>query len=128
MLQSILTSLVDTPKVDMIMVGSTIRTKEVRRALKDNGILTELIETPNVPPLPGMELRAGSGAVAIVGMSGRFPGSDDVTQFWESLLAGKDFHKKVRLFLRATEYKVTDSDITGSRGSVRPLSMESRFW
>ena len=39
--------------------------------------------------------RSGSGAVAIVGMSGRFPGSDSVDQLWSNLLAGKEFTTKV---------------------------------
>jgi acyl transferase domain-containing protein len=33
--------------------------------------------------------------IAIVGMSGRFPGSDSVEGMWENLLEGREFHKKV---------------------------------
>mgnify|MGYP000134237091 CR=1 FL=1 len=27
-------------------------------------------------------------AIAVIGMAGRFPGADSVTEFWENLLAG----------------------------------------
>lgn len=35
-------------------------------------------------------------AIAIVGMSGRFPGGDNLQAFWDILVQGKDLHKKVR--------------------------------
>tara|TARA_R110000850_G_scaffold67188_2_gene149516 strand:+ start:23662 stop:30225 length:6564 start_codon:yes stop_codon:yes gene_type:complete len=31
----------------------------------------------------------GSGKIAIIGMSGRFPGAKDVSEFWENVLAGR---------------------------------------
>ena len=34
--------------------------------------------------------------IAIVGMSGRFPGSESVGEFWQSLLDQKAFHTQVR--------------------------------
>ncbi|KAJ0273310.1 Type I Iterative PKS [Colletotrichum noveboracense] len=34
-------------------------------------------------------------AIAIVGMSGRFPGGDNLQAFWDILVQGKDLHKKV---------------------------------
>lgn len=33
--------------------------------------------------------------IAIVGMSGRFPGSESIAEFWQSLLDQKEFHSKV---------------------------------
>jgi acyl transferase domain-containing protein len=35
------------------------------------------------------ETRGGSDLIAVVGMAGRFPGSDSVEAFWEDLVAGK---------------------------------------
>jgi len=32
----------------------------------------------------------GSGAVAIIGMAGRFPGADDLAQFWDKLVRGEE--------------------------------------
>ena len=37
--------------------------------------------------------------IAIVGMSGRFPGASDVHEFWQMLQKGRDMHKKVRIAL-----------------------------
>ena len=37
------------------------------------------------------------GAVAIVGMSGRFPGADSPDELWELFVQGVDTHKEVRL-------------------------------
>ena len=34
--------------------------------------------------------------IAIVGMSGRFPGASDIHEFWQVLQKGRDMHKKVR--------------------------------
>lgn len=42
-----------------------------------------------------------SGAIAIVGMSGRFPGAVTLEEFWDVLEHGLDLHKKVRLLLRS---------------------------
>jgi amino acid adenylation domain-containing protein len=38
---------------------------------------------------PAMEAKS-SGAIAIIGMAGRFPGASDLAQFWDNLLAGID--------------------------------------
>lgn len=35
--------------------------------------------------------------VAIIGMSGRFPGADDLESFWGVLKDGHDVHEKVRM-------------------------------
>lgn len=39
--------------------------------------------------------RVGSDSIAIVGMSGRFPGSDTVEELWTSIMERKEFHTKV---------------------------------
>ncbi|KAK2592067.1 hypothetical protein QQS21_010228 [Conoideocrella luteorostrata] len=39
--------------------------------------------------------REGSGLVAVVGMSGRFPGSGDVDAFWGGLLEGKRYIQEI---------------------------------
>ncbi len=39
----------------------------------------------------GSDVRApASGAVAIIGMAGRFPGADDLAQFWDNLVRGEE--------------------------------------
>ena len=46
---------------------------------------------PSTPQTPAEPEHAGeSGAVAIIGMAGRFPGADSVDALWELLLDGRD--------------------------------------
>src|SRR5512133_1277349 len=40
--------------------------------------------------MPNSEEISTAGAVAIVGMSGRFPGAEDIAAFWSNLLSGQD--------------------------------------
>jgi phthiocerol/phenolphthiocerol synthesis type-I polyketide synthase E len=37
---------------------------------------------------PGEELESGAEAIAVVGMAGRFPGAEDLDEFWENLRDG----------------------------------------
>lgn len=39
--------------------------------------------------------QSSNPAIAIVGMSGRFPGAPDVDELWELLIQGKDMHRKI---------------------------------
>ncbi len=42
------------------------------------------------PPEPTVDLRRNQDGIAIVGMAGRFPGADNLSQFWEMLESGTD--------------------------------------
>ncbi|KAF1977949.1 ketoacyl-synt-domain-containing protein [Bimuria novae-zelandiae CBS 107.79] len=46
------------------------------------------------PPVPKPQ-RSGSGDIAIVGISGRFPGGDDLESFWDVLSSGLDLHREI---------------------------------
>ena len=80
-------------EVDLIVVGPTAHTRMLQGALQDSSVRVELITEPRIAPSVEV-LRGGSGKVAIVGMSGRFPGSESIYEFWENLQKGKDFHQK----------------------------------
>ena len=41
-------------------------------------------------PEPTLNLERNTDGIAIIGMAGRFPGADDIEQFWENLEAGVD--------------------------------------
>ena len=43
------------------------------------------------------EDRETDDAIAIVGMSGRFPGADSVDELWQVLSEGIDMHKEVKI-------------------------------
>ena len=91
------TSSLGKSDVTLIAFGPTTVTKSLRRTLETEGIkVTEVSESG----LSQSEnLRGGSGDVAIVGMSGRFPGGDSLNEFWKVLAKGRDLHTKVLLFL-----------------------------
>jgi Beta-ketoacyl synthase, N-terminal domain len=42
-----------------------------------------------------------SGDIAIVGMAGRFPGSDNLESFWKVLADGMDLHRQVSVQIRS---------------------------
>jgi amino acid adenylation domain-containing protein len=45
---------------------------------------------PSLPATVATEPRTGNQAIAVIGMSGRFPMAPDLDAFWENLLAGRD--------------------------------------
>ena len=81
-------------EVDLIVVGPTAHTRMLKGALQESSIRVNLITEPRIVP-PAEVLRGGSEKVAIVGMSGRFPGSESIYEYWENLQRGTDFHQKV---------------------------------
>lgn len=42
-----------------------------------------------------LRFRSGSGDIAIIGMAGRFPGANDLKEFWEILKDARDLHKEI---------------------------------
>jgi iterative type I PKS product template protein len=63
------------------------------RTLKDAGIHINHAAKPSGVPVT--EPQGESDRIAVVGMSGRFPGSSDVEEFWKSLEAGTKFESKI---------------------------------
>ena len=92
--QTIVSDLQKIGDVDLVVLGPTAHTSLVQGALREKYINVNLISEPEAP-VSAQDLRGGSDKIAIVGMSGRFPGSDNVYDFWETLQKGQDLHKKV---------------------------------
>lgn len=84
--------LVGKGNIRLTTVGPTGHLPTVQRALQDRGIIYEMNQ--HLDPMIG-KFRGGTDLVAIVGMAGRFPGSETIGGFWEGLLAGKNHIKKV---------------------------------
>ena len=93
--QAVALNLTSKEKVTMTVCGPTSHVSLVMRGIESQNIKVKLVECPEVVPT-GRSLREGSHAVAIVGMSGRFPGSENIHQFWDVLQDGKELHQKVR--------------------------------
>ena len=79
--------------ISLTVAGPTGHLAAVQRILQTNGIEYHIRQHRRPPS--GITSRAGSGLVAIVGMSGRFPGSETVEGFFEDLVEGKRQIKKV---------------------------------
>ena len=80
--------------MDLSVIGPTAHANSVQAALEENKLNVKM--TDSVEELGShVPTRRGSGLVAVVGMSGRFPGSESIHAFWESLQLGQDFHREV---------------------------------
>ena len=103
------TSSLKTTEVTLTSFGPTNVVKSLCRALEAGGVKVK--ETGETAPVIPQNVRAGSGKIAVVGMSGRFPGGTDLEEFWREVLEkGRDMHSKVssRLF-RFLRFRVDHS-------------------
>ena len=89
--------------------------KAIRQILQTCGV--HIIEDADVPNTRSL-LREDCGAIAIVGMAARLPGSETLEEFWSILEEGRDLHEKIRpdRFNLDTHYdpsgKLTNSTLT----------------
>jgi hypothetical protein len=79
--------------VSLIVAGPTGHLTAVQRILQSKGLDHQLRQHRS--PDTDVTRRGGSDLVAIVGMAGRFPGSDSIDGFFEDLNQGKIQIKKV---------------------------------
>jgi hypothetical protein len=95
-IQAVVSRLADRGgSVKLTALGPTSQLGTVQNALEAGGIKVTLSGPAEAVPMDN--IRSGSNLIAIVGMSGRFPGSESVHEFWETLQAGQDFHKEVSI-------------------------------
>ena len=80
--------------VELIILGPGLHDSEKARALLENKrsfgpqeLLTKTVSNAVYQDTDG---------IAIVGMGGRFPGADDLDQYWDVIRTAKDLHEKVR--------------------------------
>ena len=78
--------------IDLSLQGPTNHLTAVEQALRTKAFAYKIVEHNDTAKGP---VRGGSDAIAIVGMSGRFPGSDNPEEFWEDLVAGNRHMDKV---------------------------------
>lgn len=79
--------------VRLTSIGPTAYTPIVAGALAATKIECILSTRPRIIPMADKVQRPN--AIAIVGMSGKFPGANDVHEFWEVLRTGQDMHRQV---------------------------------
>lgn len=84
-------------QVHINAAGYTPHLPVLQRAFQSRGInctSSQGCQPAVSSPLNG---RSGTNRFAIVGMSGRFPGSDNVEEYWQSLLNAERFIREVRM-------------------------------
>jgi hypothetical protein len=79
--------------ISLIVLGATSYLVLLRRSLHTQKF--EVTLKTSAPGLPKTELRGGSGSVAIIGMSGQFPGASSVDEMWDILMRREEHHRKV---------------------------------
>lgn len=82
-------------KTSLYVLGNTSYLPSFKRMLQKERLKVRL--ESNIPSQDSSESYLENESIAIVGMSGRFPGSDTVEGLWRNLVEEKEFHKKVRL-------------------------------
>lgn len=77
--------------VNLVAAGYTPHLPVIQRALLSRGIDCTIIENEERQKGNSQGSRGGTDKFAIVGMSGRFPGSESVAEYWQSLLDAERF-------------------------------------
>ena len=80
-------------QVEVTIVGPTSHTSLVTRLLENVGV--QPVVQDFAVASTQTSYRGGSNDVAIVGMSGRFPGSESLEDFWTVIQKAQDLHKEV---------------------------------
>ncbi|KAI0458863.1 hypothetical protein F5B21DRAFT_499931 [Xylaria acuta] len=75
------------------VLGPSAQAASLIHTLRHAGIDVDVLICPAYKP--DLQMRSGSGAVAIVGMSARFPQANDLEQFWELLMEGRTTHERI---------------------------------
>ena len=81
-------------KLVIFPIGPTYAVQILQRTLDEAKIEMTIAKFPDLRTST-TPCRAGCGDIAIVGYSGRFPGSETNHEFWKNLEAGRKFDTKV---------------------------------
>lgn len=92
--QSLATAINSSSEIKLTTLGPCRHTLTVQKILMLRASAVQLSNYEKALPVPE-NLRGGSGDIAIIGMSGRFPESEDVNEFWETLQSGNALHQKI---------------------------------
>ncbi|KAF1969102.1 putative polyketide synthase [Bimuria novae-zelandiae CBS 107.79] len=87
-----------TESADVVVttIGSSLEGSEVQRLFQKHGVDAQLAEPKPLPQPYGDDLsQIPFDAIAVVGMSGRFPDSDTLDEFWCLLESGTTTHQEI---------------------------------
>ena len=95
-IQSLVSNIKGCGVVRIVVVGPTPHTSALHNALE-----AARVKVQTIPPIKFAAKECESSFkpddVAIVGMSGKFPGCDNVQGLWDTVINAKDLHQQVRL-------------------------------
>lgn len=86
---------ITSTSVDLNVIGVSPHDKFVADQIKATGKDVVIRYEHQVPPTIPMSPSAESGKVAIVGLAGRAPSSEDLSDFWRIVITGQDVHKEI---------------------------------
>ncbi|CAN8099864.1 unnamed protein product [Discula destructiva] len=81
--------------VELIVIGPSPHDNFVRDQLKGAGKDVTVTYEHKVPLTIPTSPSSVSDKIAIVGMAGRAPSSDDMSEFWRIVITGQDVHKEI---------------------------------
>jgi hypothetical protein len=81
--------------VKLVCVGYSPHLTSLQKSLQRERRETTVVQHFSVDSSSFTSPRGGSDSIAIVGMSGRFPGSDNIHEYWKSLLDAEMHIKEV---------------------------------
>ncbi|KXT07088.1 hypothetical protein AC578_2468 [Pseudocercospora eumusae] len=92
-----LRAILEAQEIVVTEIGPSCYTPMVRSLLQLQGRNVTTRSNPTAPlDAPTVTSRGDSGLIAIVGMSGRFPGCNDkLEEFWDLLVKGRSTHEEI---------------------------------
>ncbi|KAF2173689.1 hypothetical protein M409DRAFT_48629 [Zasmidium cellare ATCC 36951] len=103
--QALSQALSGNERVTLIPVGPTAHTALVKRTLEKNHVDVQVLTADR--PMSDRYKDNSPDRIAIVSMSGRFPGAENIEDFWQLLQAGKTMHSPIP----PTRFAVSDPDL-----------------
>ncbi|KAF6807044.1 beta-ketoacyl synthase domain-containing protein [Colletotrichum musicola] len=85
--------LVSSKEIDIHIIGTSSHTPSLAAALKAPGRIVRVHH--EIGAEGEAEATNSSGRIAIVGMAGKGPGSDNLDEFWDVLMNGKDLAQEI---------------------------------
>ncbi|KAL4778214.1 hypothetical protein BJX76DRAFT_366571 [Aspergillus varians] len=77
-------------------IGTSTETSGVTSLLEENGVVVQIGQLSPTPKPYGNDLNSiPEDAIAVVGMSGRFPDSDTLDEFWRLLEGARTTHQEI---------------------------------
>ncbi|KAL8724560.1 MAG: hypothetical protein Q9166_007882, partial [cf. Caloplaca sp. 2 TL-2023] len=85
---------IDTKAVELASIGSSNTAKAIKLTLEKQGKIVSMTENSDYSNFSDCRSWESTD-IAITGISGRFPGAEDLDDFWRLLVDGRDMHREI---------------------------------